>query len=89
VSNIPGPRIPLYMRGCRMVEAFPVVPLADRHALSIGFTTLAGRACFGLYADREALPDVDDLAREIDSELDGLLRLAGVRAREVRELVPA
>ena len=89
VSNIPGPRIPLYMRGCRMIEAFPVVPLADRHALSIGFTTLAGRACFGLYADREALPDVDDLAREIDSELDGLLRLAGVRAREVRELVPA
>jgi diacylglycerol O-acyltransferase len=89
VSNIPGPPIPLYMRGCRLAEAYPVVPLADRHALSIGFTTLAGRGCFGLYADREALADIHDLAREIDREIDGLLGLAGERAREVRELAPA
>jgi hypothetical protein len=48
VSNIPGPTQPLYMRGCRLVEAYPVVPLAERHAVSIGVTTIAGRACFGL-----------------------------------------
>jgi WS/DGAT/MGAT family acyltransferase len=88
VSNVPGPRIPLYMRGCRLAEAHPVVPLADRHALSIGFTTLGGRACFGLYADREALADVDDLVRAIGLEIDTLLGLAGERAREVVELVP-
>ena len=39
VSNIPGPRIPLYLRGCRLEEAYPVVPLAERHAVSIGMTT--------------------------------------------------
>jgi WS/DGAT/MGAT family acyltransferase len=84
VSNVPGPPVPLYMRGCRMVEAYPVVPLADRHALSIGFTSLAGRGCFGLYADRRALPDVDALGREIEREIDGLLALAANRAAHQR-----
>jgi diacylglycerol O-acyltransferase len=73
VSNIPGPPEPLYMRGCRLVEAYPVVPVADRHALSIGVTTVGDLACFGLYADREALPEIDALAASIDAALDELL----------------
>ena len=43
VSNIPGPRMPMYMRGCRLREAYPVVPLSERHALSIGMTTIGDR----------------------------------------------
>jgi diacylglycerol O-acyltransferase / wax synthase len=89
VSNIPGPPVPLYLLGCRLTETYPVVPLADRHALSIGFTSLAGRACFGLYADRAALPDVDALGTEVEREVDALATLAEARGRMVRELVPA
>jgi diacylglycerol O-acyltransferase / wax synthase len=73
VSNIPGPRPPMYMRGCRLFEAYPVVPIADGHALSIGFTTVQDRACFGLYADPRSLRDVDDLAHEVDAAIDELL----------------
>ena len=73
VSNIPGPRMPLYLLGCPLEAAYPVVPLADSHALSVGMTTVCDRACFGLYADRETLSDVDALARDIDSEVDVLL----------------
>jgi WS/DGAT/MGAT family acyltransferase len=76
VSNIPGPREPLFMRGCRLEEAYPVVPIADRHTVSIGITTLCDEACFGLYADRESLPDVDSLAGHLDSAIDELLTLA-------------
>ena len=76
VSNIPGPRTEAYMRGCRLREAYPVVPLADQHTLSIGFTSVADRACFGLYADRDSLPDVDDLAACIDAAIDELLEPA-------------
>jgi WS/DGAT/MGAT family acyltransferase len=76
VSNIPGPTETLYMRGCELRCAFPVVPLADQHGLSIGFTTIRERACFGLYADRRSLPDSDALAVEIDRELDQLMELA-------------
>jgi WS/DGAT/MGAT family acyltransferase len=87
VSNIPGPREPLYMCGCRLTEAYPVVPIADRHALSIGVTTVGDGAYFGLYADQESLPEVDRLASQIDEEIDGLLELAA--PAEPRVLVPA
>jgi WS/DGAT/MGAT family acyltransferase len=79
VSNIPGPGIPMYMRGCLLQEAYPVVPLADQHALSIGVTTIGDGAFFGLYADRESLPDADVLGAEIDAEIDQLADLGGAR----------
>jgi diacylglycerol O-acyltransferase len=81
VSNIPGPRQPLYMRGCPLVEAYPVVPIADRHALSIGMTTIRDGAFFGLYADPESLPEVGELAVHIGSSIDALLELARLAPR--------
>jgi diacylglycerol O-acyltransferase len=75
VSNIPGPPQPLYMRGCKLEEAYPVVPLADDHGVSIGMTTVAGEACFGVYADAETLPDADALAAAIAESVDELGRI--------------
>jgi WS/DGAT/MGAT family acyltransferase len=80
VSNIPGPRDPMYLLGCELEEAYPVVPLADRHALSIGMTTIKDEACFGVYADRDALPDADLVADCIDTSIDELLKIAGERS---------
>jgi diacylglycerol O-acyltransferase / wax synthase len=76
VSNIPGPPQPLYMLGCELTHAYPVVPLANGHALSIGMTSIQGEACLGLYADRQTLPDVDRLAGHLDSAIDELLELS-------------
>jgi diacylglycerol O-acyltransferase len=76
VSNIPGPSEPMYMLGCELEEAYPVVPIADRHALSIGVTTIRDQACFGIYADREAVPDSDLVAAAIDQSVDELLEHA-------------
>jgi diacylglycerol O-acyltransferase / wax synthase len=73
VSNIPGPPEPLYMLGCPLEATYPVVPLADRHALSVGMTTVRDRACFGIYVDRETLPDAGLLARDIDDAIAELL----------------
>ena len=77
VSNIPGPREPLFMLGCELEESYPVVPIADRHALAIGFTTIKDEAFFGVYADRESLPDADALAECLDESADELLALSG------------
>ncbi len=76
VSNIPGPRQPLWMAGCPLEEAYPVVPLADRHAVSIGFTTVAERGFFGIYADRKSLPDAQALAGAVERSLEELLASA-------------
>jgi diacylglycerol O-acyltransferase len=73
VSNIPGPREPMYMLGCELEAAYPVVPIADNYAVSIGMTTIQDRACFGLYAASEMLPDSDQLAAAMDASIDELL----------------
>jgi diacylglycerol O-acyltransferase / wax synthase len=76
VSNIPGPREPMYMRGCELEAAYPVVPIADDHAVSIGMTTVRDKACFGLYAASDPLPDSDELAEAVNHSIDELLELA-------------
>jgi diacylglycerol O-acyltransferase len=78
VSNIPGPPLPLYMRGCRLEEAYPVVPLADNHGVSIGMTSIAGEACFGVYADARSVPDADALAGALAESIDELAASAPV-----------
>ncbi len=61
VSNIPGPRVPVYLLGAPLVEAFPVVPLSDGHALSIGMFSYLDRMFFGVHAEPDALPDAGRL----------------------------
>jgi diacylglycerol O-acyltransferase / wax synthase len=65
VSNIPGPPLPLYMLGCELEEVYPVVPLADQHAVSIGMTTINNRAFFGIYADSQMLADIDESVEDL------------------------
>jgi hypothetical protein len=64
------------MLGCPLQATYPVVPLADGHALSVGMTTVRDLACFGIYADRETLPNAEGLARDIDEALAELLARA-------------
>jgi hypothetical protein len=76
VSNIPGPREPLYMMGCPLEEAYPIVPLADNHAVAIGFTSVIDGGYFGIYVDRKSVPDAELLATDIDEAVDELLALS-------------
>jgi len=75
VSNIPGPSEPMFMQGCELKEAYPVVPLPDGHALAIGMTTIQDRACFGLYAGGQCIADADRIAAGLDRATDELLAI--------------
>jgi diacylglycerol O-acyltransferase / wax synthase len=81
VSNVPGPAAPLWMAGCRLEAAFPFVPLADGHGVSVGITSIGGRACFGIYADPAIVPDAHVLASGIDEDLEALLAATEHRGR--------
>jgi diacylglycerol O-acyltransferase / wax synthase len=72
VSSVAGPAVPRYLRGCRLREVHSAVPLAGRHALSIGVVIVARNACFGITADPVALPDADALAAALEAALDEL-----------------
>lgn len=73
VTNVPGPQTPLYAGGARMLAAYPIVPLASRHALSIGMTSYDGGVFLGLNADRDAMPDLDVLAQSLRESYAELL----------------
>jgi diacylglycerol O-acyltransferase len=72
VTNVPGPPRPLYAMGARMLDMYPVVPLAGGQAVSIGITSYDGGMHYGLNADRDAMPDVDVLAGALTDALDEL-----------------
>jgi diacylglycerol O-acyltransferase / wax synthase len=85
ISNVPGPRVPVYLLGAELAEAVPVIPLAEGHALAIGIFTYLDRVTFGGYADPEALPGIRQLPDALD---DALLELTGAsEAAGRRELV--
>ncbi|MCY7340628.1 MAG: wax ester/triacylglycerol synthase family O-acyltransferase [Pseudonocardia sp.] len=73
VTNVPGPPRPLYAMGARMLDMFPVVPLAGGQAVAIGITSYDGGVYYGLTADRDALPDVDVLATAMTDALAELV----------------
>ena len=76
ISSIAGPALPRYLRGCRLREVHSAVPLAGRHALSIGVVMVAGQVCFGIFADAAVLPDAKALGGDLDAAFDELVALA-------------
>jgi diacylglycerol O-acyltransferase / wax synthase len=78
VTNVPGPQFPLYAGGARMLEAYPVMPLAKGQAVSIGVTSYDGGVYYGINADRDAMPDVDVLA---DCVVEALAELGAAADR--------
>jgi WS/DGAT/MGAT family acyltransferase len=73
VTNVPGPPRPLYAMGARMLDMYPVVPLAGGQAVSVGITSYDGSMHYGLNADRDAMPDVEVLAAALTESLDELV----------------
>ena len=84
ISNVPGPRFPLYMLGAELIESHPVVPIAEGHALSIGVFTYMDDLHFGLYADPDAFPQVADLPSALDASLRELLLPRAAKRRRGR-----
>jgi len=69
VSTVPGPNAPLYMLGARMLALHPQLPLFARQGLGVAALSYDGKLCWGLIGDWELAPDLDQLARDLDTAL--------------------
>jgi hypothetical protein len=70
VSNIPGPQQPFYLNGSRLERAHPVVPLNPAtQGLTVGVLSYDGTVCFGLLADRDLEPPVEEAAAALEEAL--------------------
>ena len=78
VTNVPGPQFDLYLMGRRMVEPFPMVPLARNQGLGIAIMSYNGRMNFGLNGDFDVMWDIEDLAEDLTLSLQELAEAAGL-----------
>jgi diacylglycerol O-acyltransferase / wax synthase len=76
VTNVPGPQIPLYLLGREMETVVPVAFLPEHHALAIAILSYKGKVEFGLLADYDAIPDLEDVGRDLEESLAELLAAA-------------
>jgi diacylglycerol O-acyltransferase len=83
VTNVPGPQLPLYVRGREMHDVFPVAFLPKGHSLAIAIMSYNGQMNFGLLGDYDALPDLDRIGDGIEASLAELLALARRRGPRI------
>jgi diacylglycerol O-acyltransferase len=74
-TNVPGPQLPLYAAGRRMLEVFPYVPLGIQMRIGVAIFSYDGRVGFGITGDYDTAPDIDVLAHGIEQSMGDLLAI--------------
>lgn len=72
ISNVPGPRVPLYYGGALMVAFYPMSAIADGQGLNMTVMSYRDTVYYGFVADRELMPDLDRLGHYVEEELTTL-----------------
>ena len=80
VTNGPGPHVPLYCLGARLVEVYPLVPLSRNLTLNVAILSYCGQLHFGIMGDGASARDLEILAGGIE---DAVTELGELAAREV------
>jgi hypothetical protein len=75
ISNVPGPPVPLYLAGARMLTNYPTSIVVHGMGLNITVQSYDRSLDFGVMADAAAMPDVSDFARAIEVGFDDLRAL--------------
>jgi diacylglycerol O-acyltransferase / wax synthase len=82
ISNVPGPPVPLYCGGARVVATYPLGPIMEGSGLNITVLSNMGNVDFGALACREMVPDLWDIADGFAEAVTTLRKLAEERTAE-------
>ncbi|MDP3859148.1 MAG: wax ester/triacylglycerol synthase family O-acyltransferase [Stagnimonas sp.] len=77
ISNVPGPRRPMYWQGCELSGLYPVSIAVSGVALNITLVSRHDSIDFGLIGCRKTLPSLQRLLDHLTDELDALELAAG------------
>jgi diacylglycerol O-acyltransferase len=78
ISNVPGPRRPLYFHGARMSGMYPLSVPYHGQAVNITCTSYDGRMNFGITGCRRTAPRLQRLLVHLDDELTAMEKAAGL-----------
>ncbi len=84
ISNVPGPRQPLYLGSARLDHYYPVSTVTEGMGLNITVQSYEGKLDYGLVAARDLVPDLSDLMDLIVDEQAELLALAQTLAEAAK-----
>jgi diacylglycerol O-acyltransferase / wax synthase len=88
-ADLPGPPMPLYLAGARLLEVFPVLPLIGKVALGVAALSYAGEFNLTVVADKDAHPDLEVFAAGVTDELHAMAAStpAGSGSERIRQAV--
>jgi hypothetical protein len=71
-SNLPGPPVPLYLAGARVLELFQVGVVQGNVTVGVGVLSYAGQLNFAIVGDADAVPDLGVFAEGLSQALEEL-----------------
>jgi hypothetical protein len=74
VTNAPGPPVPLYLAGARLLELFPMMPVMGNLTLVVAALSYAGQLNLTAVADHGYCPDLEIFTHGVHTALDDLAR---------------
>jgi diacylglycerol O-acyltransferase / wax synthase len=89
ISNVPGPPVPLYMAGAKMLTNYPCSIVVHGVALNITVQSYDQSLDFGLMADAKAMPDVRKLGQALVDAMQALRELSTDEQEPVSKPTPA
>jgi WS/DGAT/MGAT family acyltransferase len=89
ISNVPGPRQPLYFAGAKLESYIPVSTISNGIGLNITVHSYEDRLDFGLVADRDLVPDLWDLVDLHIAEINRLFEATGAERATAPATKPA
>jgi WS/DGAT/MGAT family acyltransferase len=84
ISNVFGPRSPLYLAGARMTGFYPVSTVTDGQGVNMTVHSYLGSLDWGFISCRELMPDVWELTDHLHEAMSELLDAAHAHGRGAR-----
>lgn len=78
ISNVPGPREPLFLAGSRIEMLYPLGPVMEGVGLNISLASYEDRVCFSIQVDSGLVQDVGEIAELFVPAFAELKQAAGV-----------
>ncbi|EZQ01322.1 WS/DGAT/MGAT family O-acyltransferase [Acinetobacter sp. Ver3] len=87
ISNVPGPKEPLYWNGARLDALYPASIVLDGQALNITMTSYMDKLEVGLTACRNALPKMQNLLTHLEDEIQRFEKIVGLPEDEKPQIM--
>ena len=84
-TNVPGPQVPLYLLGHKMLHCYPYVPVGGEMAVNCAILSYNGTVYFGFSGDSHAAPDLRRLEKLLQESFVELRNAVGIRTPQKKK----